>query len=319
MSIFGFIKNGRKQKLNLMPSSYPSSRVTYNNGNVSDALDDKVSKSGDTMSGTLAINGVQDALVADSQNGTNGAVGWTFVKVGNNKASNVDKNSAGILRLYGKTDKFVDFFDNAGFSANRNIYIPDKNGTLALTSDIPDVSVKVNKSGDRMSGDLTISKTNTSTTSTDSALVLGNDISDGNVGASHGALYLFGKANRYSVLVAENITAPNKVVQLPNASGTLALMSNITFGVLTVVNWRYNEVSFSVDSYSAIILYGARQNRGLFVIFAPNSGEYSVIKNDFGCTFTYTKTGESDYNVTISAATSTVGSVCNLYVLGRPV
>ncbi len=63
MSIFAFIKNGRKQRVNMMPSAYPSSRVTYGNSNAEVKLDSlttdvsgKVSKSGDTMSGTLNMN-----------------------------------------------------------------------------------------------------------------------------------------------------------------------------------------------------------------------------------------------------------------------
>ena len=203
-----------------------------------------VSKSGDTMSGTLAINGVQDALVADSQSGT-GGVGWTFVKVGNNKASNVDKNSAGVLRLYGITDKFADFFDNTGFTANRNIYIPDKTGTIALTSDIPDVSGKVNRSGDTMTGELaiyrnseaqaTFSRQNTGTSSAASNITLGNNIADGTTGSTYGRVRIYGKGAYKTDVQAPNATA-NRTLTAPDGSGTIALTSDIPSKVSQLTN-----------------------------------------------------------------------------------
>lgn len=114
MSIFGFIKNGRKQKLNLMPNSYPSSRVTYNNGNVSDALDGKVSKSGDTMTGNLNIvrSNTYSALVLGSDT----------------------PSENGVVALFSTTDKYVSLQPVVGVTENRDIRLPNGNGILALTS-----------------------------------------------------------------------------------------------------------------------------------------------------------------------------------------
>ena len=40
MSKLGFIKDGHKEILNMVPGAYPASRITYNNETVAKALDD---------------------------------------------------------------------------------------------------------------------------------------------------------------------------------------------------------------------------------------------------------------------------------------
>lgn len=93
-----------------------------------------VSKSGDRMSGDLTI------IRAD---GTTTTVGNSTLTLGNNIQEGTAGNSRGYILMYGKTDKRVVIRDNNtnGFTANREINIPDKSGTLALTDDIPEISV----------------------------------------------------------------------------------------------------------------------------------------------------------------------------------
>ena len=185
----------------------------------------------------------------------------------------------------------------------------------------------VSKSGDIMTGELQIKRdgevgvrvvrNNNTTTIAKSSIGAGNNIADGTIGSAYGSLFLYGNGTKYGELQARNVTS-NRTLQFPDKSGTLALFSDISFALLTSINWYYTEKSFSVDSYSAIILYGARAGKGMFIIFAPNTSEWCEIKNDFGSTITYTKNGNNNYTVTIGAASSSVGSACNLYVLGVP-
>lgn len=140
MSIFGFIKNGRKQKLNLMPVFYPSSRVTYNNGNVSDALDEKVSKSGDTMTGTLNIKvSGQVPLTLDRSHSSTTSQRVAF-DVGNNIPEGTVGSTYGDIALFGKKAYYTTL-GAQNSTANRTIGFPDKDGTVALTSDVPSLSV----------------------------------------------------------------------------------------------------------------------------------------------------------------------------------
>lgn len=76
------------------------------------------------------------SIVVDKQDGTTSSVGITELVIGNNKGQGVDKNSRGFLYLFSNTGKYVRVRNDNG-TANRNIYFPDKDGTVALTSDLP--------------------------------------------------------------------------------------------------------------------------------------------------------------------------------------
>ena len=90
---------------------------------------DFVSKAnGGTFNGNITV---------DKQDGTTSAVGNSYCILGNSKTSTTDKNSRGRLRIYGLNNRYADFYDKDGLSANRNYYLPNKSGTIALTSDIP--------------------------------------------------------------------------------------------------------------------------------------------------------------------------------------
>lgn len=190
----------------------------------SDLVSMFVSKSGDTMTGRLWID--EDANSANSR-----------LNLGNSKASGTTGKSKGVLALFGKNSSYGCFYDDVGLTANRNYYIPDKSGTLALTSDIPDVSGKVNKSGDTMTGALvinrdseaqaTFSRQNTGTTSACSNITLGNNIAEGTVGSTWGRLRLWGKGGYRTDVQAPNATATRTIV-FPDNSGTVALTDDLT-------------------------------------------------------------------------------------------
>jgi hypothetical protein len=91
--------------MNVNPFSYLMNKISQ-----------KVSKSGDTMTGNLII----------SRNATT-----SELELGNNTTSK------GLIILFSNNDKYEVLRSPDGMTANRNIYLPDASGTVALTSDIP--------------------------------------------------------------------------------------------------------------------------------------------------------------------------------------
>ncbi len=66
------------------------------------------------------------------------ATGQSILTLGNNISSGNDENRQGIINLYGSTTSYVTLNPGAPTAA-RTITLPDKTGTVALTSDIPSV------------------------------------------------------------------------------------------------------------------------------------------------------------------------------------
>lgn len=94
------------------------------------ALDAKVNKSGDTMSGVLTI---------DQADGTTSSVGTSRLNIGNTTPSGTEGNSSGFAFFYGNSGKYARL-DAMNVTANRNIALPDKSDTLASMSDIPKIA-----------------------------------------------------------------------------------------------------------------------------------------------------------------------------------
>ena len=84
-----------------------------------------VSKSGDTMSGDLTI---------DKHSGTSGAVSTSDLILGNNIPQGTAGNSLGRIDIYGNGQYRERLYCDA-LTANRNVALPDKSGTIALISD----------------------------------------------------------------------------------------------------------------------------------------------------------------------------------------
>lgn len=89
-----------------------------------------VAKSGDTMAGNLQV---------DLKNGTKTQIGESVIRIGNDTAAGVAKNSQGSMRLYGSGQYFANLTPDS-LTANRFAKLPNKNGTLAITSDVPAIS-----------------------------------------------------------------------------------------------------------------------------------------------------------------------------------
>ena len=83
------------------------------------------------------------------QTGTAGALGYATLTLGNSTASGTANNKQGQLIIYGST-AYAHTINGAPTGA-RVLTLPDKTGTIALTSDIPDVSGKIDTAGTGLS------------------------------------------------------------------------------------------------------------------------------------------------------------------------
>ena len=105
-------KDGTDYPLQTMPLHYPADRV-YLDGDITkdaeSAIDGKVSKSGDTMTGDLTL----------SKQGT-------------------------VLKIRASGSRYTNL-TSAASSSDKDIVLPNKSGTIALTSDIPATIVRKSK------------------------------------------------------------------------------------------------------------------------------------------------------------------------------
>lgn len=94
-----------------------------------------VKKSGDTMTGALIVHDDNIAQAIFDRNNTGTAVKTSMVQIGNDIPDGTTGATNGLLRIFGKTNKFVDFY--ALPTSNRDIVLPDASGTLALSGTVP--------------------------------------------------------------------------------------------------------------------------------------------------------------------------------------
>lgn len=113
--------------------------VAYDaNTTIKSAVDGKVSKSGDTMTGQLVVSNDTDIQIyANRPNSTTSSV-RSAIRCGNGTADGTLGSTYGAIRLYGKGTNYTNL-QATGSTSNRTIELPDKSGALALTSDISDL------------------------------------------------------------------------------------------------------------------------------------------------------------------------------------
>ena len=117
----------------------------------------------------------------------------------------------------------------------------------------------VKKSGDTMTGDLTMNKTgenqiyvgnnHSSTSSQPASIYLGNSIPDGTAGSCYGRIRMLGKGAYNTILQARNSTA-NRVIELPDANGTIALTSDLPTYNGSQIQLKVNTFNIDLKNYS---------------------------------------------------------------------
>ena len=100
----------------------------------------KVSKSGDTMTGRLDIKVSGQIPLALDRSHTGTTSQRVAFDVGNNIADGTAGSTYGEFALFGKRAYYTTLGAQDS-TANRTIGFPDKDGTVALTSDVPSLSV----------------------------------------------------------------------------------------------------------------------------------------------------------------------------------
>lgn len=68
--------------------------------------------------------------------GTTSVIGYSILRLGNGTASGSAGNKYGCLRIYSEKSGYVNLLPTASSTTGRNISLPDKAGTIALTADL---------------------------------------------------------------------------------------------------------------------------------------------------------------------------------------
>lgn len=76
-----------------------------------------------------------DGLAYASRNGTTEVMGTAILLLGNAIKEGEEGNRRGTFRVYGNDEFFCQIYDAGNLTGNRNLYVPDKSGAIALTSD----------------------------------------------------------------------------------------------------------------------------------------------------------------------------------------
>ena len=114
-------------------------------GNVIIPTDFVPASTGGTFEGDVTI---------DKTDGTTSTIGQSKLILGNSTGSGTDENSKGVVRLYSRGSKYVDICapDGSAISDNYELNIPNKSGTIALTSDLKNGTVTSVATGTGLQG-----------------------------------------------------------------------------------------------------------------------------------------------------------------------
>ena len=203
-----------------------------------------------TGTATRQIDSTLKGLTYKSTAGTASTVGEALLTLGNNIASGTANNEKGVFRIYGTGATYYTDLVSGTPTANRTITLPNKTGTVALTSDVTDSKVTVEDAiNNQIYYPILATGTGTATRQVDitgefkygrtaeytsdgvthpgkASLVLGNLNGLGN-GKRIGAISLAGTNQFYSTILSTTLTT-DRTITLPNKDGTIALTSDIT-------------------------------------------------------------------------------------------
>ena len=135
-------------------------KIIYGNETLIDLTDDTVSannllsgatahdRSGTQITGSVVIptdfvpastgGTFEGDVTIDKTDGTTSTIGQSKLILGNSTGSGTDENSKGVVRLYSRGSKYVDICapDGSAINDNYELNVPDKSGTIAVTSDV---------------------------------------------------------------------------------------------------------------------------------------------------------------------------------------
>ena len=207
---------------------------------------------------------VNDGLTYATKEGTANSAGWSCLVLGNAVASTSAGSKHGELWLQGDTTNYVKLGVDLGITGNRTINLPDKNGTVALTSDITDEKVTgqvqnptsgawynvpfigtSNQKPYYNDGFRNYTQDGTTSTAGRSIITLGNNIAYGTNGNKRGELWVYANSGKYVNLKANPNLTGDREIFFPDAGGT----------VLLGTTYEYNK-EIAVSGSSRYLLLG---------------------------------------------------------------
>lgn len=162
---------------------------------------------------------------------SNTATQSATIELGNNTNDGVSGSSYGSLRIFGKNTYYTEIYDkNSILTANRELYLPNKSGTIAITDDL---NSYLPLTGGTLTGNLAISSTDASAgASALGALVLGNSTPTSESGSSYGRIMMYSESEYYCKIDVYGVLTDYRSLYLPDKNGTLAVTSDLNSYVL---------------------------------------------------------------------------------------
>lgn len=190
--------------------------------------------------------------------GTTTSDGIGYLTIGNSTPSGTANNMSGVLVLWGKNNNEVNLKPDT-LTATRNILLPDKSGTIALTDDIPTIpSNNVTGTGSidylaKWSGTNTLSSSHLSiSTSYNSSSDLYGKIklyvgSTGQLDWQGQLVFYSGNTSKTITITPPSLATGSRTITLPDASGTVALTDDIP--TVTDENVKSTAVTAATTNY----------------------------------------------------------------------
>ena len=239
-------------------------------------------------------------VTIDKADGTTSVVGQSKIILGNSTLQTADENSKGVVRLYARGSKYVDICasDGSAISDNRELNVPDKSGTIAVTSDIP--AAQVNSDWNASSGVAEILNKPTIPAATAVKGENEQDYSTGNVNLT--AEKIGSVRSRAGV----TITTLDALVELLTQSGG---------GRSFIATCNFSNIGVGVTGWQRVI--GVSQNGanngsynlGLFCLFMPSDSstniKYALIDGKTTGNYSVTATGSIPYSSNLTNGTVT--------------
>lgn len=142
-------------------------------------------------------------------------------------------------------------------------------------------SMFVSKTGDTMSGNLEINKESAGTSEAGSAIIIGNSTPVGTVGNSTGVARLYSRSQYYGQLIGDVLLTANRNYHLPDASGTIALTSDLPqdSGWISDSNYAYRKIGSVVLIEIGSLL---TLSNGWTTIGTLPNGYHSTTREEYG-------------------------------------
>lgn len=131
-----------------------------------------------------------------------------------------------------------------------------------------------------------IVKPNTTSTTNDSRLYLGNNIPNGTTGSSRGVLSIYDK-NQYNVtiLAGDNRLTEDRFLVIPDTNGFLTTSSSETITEFGTFELTYNNQQILLTGFKTTILANGRYTIIGSVLGGANQGGNAFIYNSWSNTF----------------------------------